>query len=246
MQRFESIVKEIQDNMQDMPSEGLRNKIKANVHASITPRATRRRLYAYPVMAAITILLVCGTVFTAYAAGAFDNLRRFERHPSHLDEIPVPVYSGDESLFDETHIHIGDGVYVSMVWREFQQGLQEYGWQRINAGQTLEGRVPEEIWCFCGSPIYMHHRTMFTDSSTSGWARDGWFWQLQSRGYTSEDGTEYIEMERWASLAFICPECDLTDTARYSILFKEYKWMQLSTLDNPYITIDRLQIVDER
>jgi len=87
---------------------------------------------------------------------------------------------------------------------------------------------------------------MFTDNDAGALAREGWLWSLQSRGYISEDGTEYIEMKRWADLAFVCPECDLHDTARYSIMFKEYKWMPLSALGDPYIRIDRLRIVDER
>jgi len=92
MQRFESIVQELQDSMQDMPREGLRSKILTNANAGITPPPVRRRLYAYPVLVATFVLvLMCGTVFTAYAAGAFENFRRFERHPSHLDETPIAV-----------------------------------------------------------------------------------------------------------------------------------------------------------
>jgi len=273
MQRFDSIIQELQNNMQDMPSEGLRSKILSNANASVTPPAIRRQFYAYPLlMAAIVLVFVCTTVYTAYAAGAFENLRRFERHPSHLDETPIPVCRGDEIIFceetfvyigdgfmanekgeiifcEETYIYIGDGIFVNMEWREFQYRLQEYGWQRINAGQSLDGRVPEELWCFCGGPIYMRHSnsTVSAYNDTKEWAREGWVWHAgSSRGYISDDGTEYIEMERWVHLSFICPECDLYDTARYSILFKEYKWMQLSTLDNPYIWIDSHHIVDER
>jgi len=271
MRHFDSIIQEVQDNMQGAPSQELRNKILASAEAGITPPALKRRFNAYPVLlAAIVAALVFGSAYTAYAVGAFDNLRRYERHMSHIDnEIPEPVYRGETVVFceetfvdighgfwineegdtvycEETFIYIGDGIFYDLSWREFQLGLQNYGWQRITAGEIHEGRVPEELWCNCGGPIYMRPDPGAIINDTTTWGREGWFWGRGSRGYISEDGGEYIEMERTRHLSFVCPACDSHNTARYSIVYKEYEWMPILSLNDPHISIDRLNVVEYR
>ena len=269
MRHFDSIIQEVQDNMQDMPSQELRSKILANAEAGVASSAVRQRFNAYPMLlAAIVAVLVFGSAYTAYAVGAFDNLRRYERHASHLDnEIPEAVYRGEVVAFceetfvdighgfwvneegdtiycEETFIYIGDGIFFDLKLREFQLGLQDYGWERITAGEIHEGRVPEELWCLCGGPVYMRPEASTIINDTTTWGREGWFRSMQTRGYVSDDGTEYIEMERLSSVSFICPACDSHDTARYGIMYREYEWMPIASLGDPHISIDRLNVVE--
>ena len=226
MKPFDSIIEELQDKMQDEPGEGLRNRVLHSAKTGVKPSTAKRRITAYPILVTLLVLFFTGgAAYAAHELGVFEpiqrleSVRRFERFPSHLDREPnIPQ----------------DGMHwVNWEWRDFQAALQAYGWERINAGEIHEGPVPEALWCLCGNPIYMRSRF-----------HGEWGWR--PRVYISDEGIEYIEMTRSAGLSFICYECDEPDTARYSIMFVEHAWFDIASLNNPYIDVNRLQIVDSK
>lgn len=140
--------------------------------------------------------------------------RRFERIPSHLDEEP----------------YAPDDISISLEWRTFQELLQEYGWNRIVTGQTLEGPVTG-ITCrswSCEGRIYMEHSLTGVDElSRIAWMREGWIWNDTTWEYITTDGTEYAELSRVAFVTFRCTVCSAHDTALYVIAYTEYAWFPI-------------------
>jgi len=211
-------------------------EVRAMCHKAAT-QATRK--YQLPKFAAalITVLLFAITGGALYAALDINILpERFHATPhrfelighSHLDEEPTPQ----------------DGIYVVWEWREYQKALRDYAWARLNAELTAVGPVPYELFCCANGETNMYTHHLRNRYSRWQWSREGWAWD--SRGYVSAEGVEYAELQRVGTLSIKCSYCDMVDTARYSFTFLEFAWVPIASLNSRYITVEQLQLVDER